>query len=376
MAFLARFNHWLESRWVAPAYVGWVLLGLAVFFFAAATNTLAGWLYVMSGVIMALLVIAIALPPRNLQGLEVQRSGLSPVSAGEALTVKLVIKNPRGRARGLFQVIDQVPNALGETPETSFSLLAPGHSQVWQYQLSPQQRGIYRWAGVSLRSAAPLGLFWCRRWTGAPAEAIVYPQILPLQRCAIIDTLGQQVGQHWPHSPRVQPATEGVTRALRPYRWGDPTRLIHWRTSARYGELRVRELEKVTAGQEVILALNTAGRWSAEQFEQAVIAAASLYVYSRNRGLAAALWLPHSALLWDYPGVLTALAGVQPLVTTDAQARPPSAVIWLTPVDAGSQLPAGSQQVVWGAEPSTTTDGRALWIDAQAPLQAQLQRPL
>jgi hypothetical protein len=42
-------------------------------------------------------------------------------------------------------------------------------------------------------------------------------------------------------------ATEGITRALRPYRWGDPIRLVHWRTSARFGDLRIRELE-VTLG--------------------------------------------------------------------------------------------------------------------------------
>jgi uncharacterized protein (DUF58 family) len=58
----------------------------------------------------------------------------------------------------------------------------------------------------------------------------------------------------------VKQATEGITRSLRPYRWGDPTRLIHWRTSARYGELRVRELEKVTTDQEVLIGLDTMAR--------------------------------------------------------------------------------------------------------------------
>ncbi|NMF84397.1 DUF58 domain-containing protein [Nodosilinea sp. P-1105] len=372
MARLARLSRWLEQRWVAPAYIGWVLLGLAVFFFAAATNTLAGWLYVMSGVIMGLLVVAVILPPRNLQGLEVQRSGIAPVSVGQPIMVNLTVKNSRGRSKGLFQLIDQIPSPLGDAPTHAISAIGPGQVQDWHYRLITQQRGIYRWAGVYLRSAAPLGLFWCRRWAAAPAEAVVYPHILPLQRCPMIDTLGQASGLHWPQSPRVQPATEGVTRALRPYRWGDPTRLIHWRTSARYGELRVRELEKVIAGQEVILALNTAARWSPDHFEQAVVAAASLYVYSLNRGLAAALWLPHQTLLRDYHRVLMALAEVHPLATADAADWPDQAVVWLTPLEATHQLVAGSQQVVWG-QASTAPHGRVLWIDSQAALQPQLQ---
>jgi len=40
-----------------------------------------------------------------------------------------------------------------------------------------------------------------------------------------------------------QRASQGLTRNLRQYRQGDSTRLIHWKTSARLGELQIRELE-------------------------------------------------------------------------------------------------------------------------------------
>jgi uncharacterized protein (DUF58 family) len=56
-------------------------------------------------------------------------------------------------------------------------------------------------------------------------------------------------------------------RSLRPYRISAPTRVIHWRTSAPYGELRVPELEIITGGQEVITALDSAANWQEEQFE-------------------------------------------------------------------------------------------------------------
>jgi uncharacterized protein (DUF58 family) len=376
MKIVMRLTDWLEQRWVNPAYVGWVLLGLAIFFFAAATNTLAGWLYVMSGVLLALLAIAAILPPRNLKGLVVQRLPIDPVSAGQPLSMALQVKNPQPQTKGLFQIIDPIPTTLGDPQKTAIRSLGAGQSQTWRYRLLTERRGLYDWPEITLRSAAPLGLFWCRRTLVAPASVVVYPQILPLHHCPIVDTLGDRAGQQWQYRPVVKLSTEGVTRSLRPYRWGDPTRLIHWRTSARYGELRVRELEKVTASQEVIIALNTADRWEGEDFEQAVIAAASLYTYANQQGFAAALWLPPNSLIQDRPGVLLALAAIQPLPSQAALSLPPAPVVWLTGQSEPSPaLPLGSRQIIWdrsrshGSEP----DGGTLWIDPEEPMQAQLQ---
>ncbi|MGF1567112.1 MAG: DUF58 domain-containing protein [Nodosilinea sp.] len=381
MTMLSRLSQGLERRWVNPAYGGWVLLGLAIFFFAAATNTLAGWLYVMSGVMLALLAIAAVLPPRNLSGLDIQRQPIQPVSAGEPLLVELHIHNTQRQPKGLFQVIDPVPARLGSVQRTAIGAVPPGQDCAWRYDLPTARRGVYRWQTVDLRSAAPLGLFWCRRKAVAPALAMVYPQILPLQRCPLVDTLSPREGQQWHHSHRVQPSTEGVTRALRPYRWGDPTRLIHWRTSARYGELRVRELEKVTASQEVILALNTVAPWASDDFEQAVIAAASLYSYLLKRGFAAVLWLPQLGFLRDYPGVLSALAAVEPAPKANGSTGWPQPlsqplVGLTTPTTAPPSLPPGSRLLIWGQPPAaapSSADSPMVWIDAQAPLSPQLQ---
>ncbi len=77
MSVKSRSTRWLETHWVNPAYIGWILGALALFFFMAATNTLSGWLYVMSGVIFALLAIASTLSTRNLKGIAVTRRPIS-----------------------------------------------------------------------------------------------------------------------------------------------------------------------------------------------------------------------------------------------------------------------------------------------------------
>ncbi len=378
---MQRFTQWLEHRWVNPAYVGWLLLGLALFFFAAATNTLAGWLYVMSGVMLALLLVAAVLPPRNLQGLVVTRSPIQPVTAEVPLEVQMEIRNPQRETKRMFQVIDALPSRLGHVQVTAVETLTGGQTHTWRYQVPTTRRGIYQWPKVDLRTAAPLGLFWSRRSQPAPATAVVYPQVLPLKRCPLLDTVGSRHGQDWRYNPVAKADTQGVTRALRPYRWGDPTRLIHWRTSARYGELRVRELETMTASREVIIALNTAARWHGDDFEQAVVAAASLFTYALKQGFTAALWLPNpdqtsdSTLLRDTSRVMHVLAGVEPLPAARViNSVPKGSTILLTAAGAlPVVLPVGSRQVVWGDGSSPASDGSFLSIDPNVSLEAQLQ---
>jgi uncharacterized protein (DUF58 family) len=381
----SKIADWLETHWVAPAYVGWVLMGLAVFFFAAATNTLAGWLYVMSGVLLGLLAIAALLPPRNLSGLEIERQPIRPVSAGEALRIELTLTNGTRQAKALLQALDELPAALAQPQQLAIAAIAPGRSHRWSYDIPTQRRGLYRWQAVALRTAAPLGLFWCRRTQAVPAAATVYPQILPLSQCALVDTLGQDSGQQWHTDHAVQLATEGITRSLRPYRWGDPTRLIHWRTSARYGEMRVRELEKITAGQRVIIALDTASPWESEAFEQAVVAAASLYIYALRRGFSTALWVPQEGLVREKLAVLTVLAAIaprqQPPISTPAGSAanrasfPKSPTVWLTgQAQSLSHLPPGSRQICWApASGQQAATDSTLWIYPDTPLQMQIQ---
>jgi uncharacterized protein (DUF58 family) len=376
MKVFQRFSDYLERRWVAPAYVGWVLLGLAIFFFAAATNTLAGWLYVISGVLLALLAIAAILPPRNLSGLRVQRHPIRPVSAGDALSIELRLENTQRQRKVLFQVVDSIPESLGPVQTTSIKAVHPGQYYSWTYQQPTQRRGLYHWSGGILRTAAPLGLFWSRRPFTAPASVVVYPQVLRLTRCPIVDALGAQSGQQWQYSRSVEDAAEGITRALRPYRWGDPTRLIHWRTSARYGELRVREMEVVTSGQAVLVALDQLGPWSSENFEQAVVVAASLYTYALNRGFTTALWTARWGLLRDHARVMSALAEVEPLEDgASAEPFPKRPVVWLTETAAAEKLPPGSRRCCWGIPGAAASSTRlqTLWIKAESPLLPQLQ---
>lgn len=373
---LLRFvTDWLETHWVAPAYAGGVLLSLGIAFFGAAVNSMAGWLYAISGVMLAIAVINIWSSPRSLHGLQVHRQPIRPISVGEPLIADLFIENTSPHPKVLLQVRDQVPPTFGTLPEQAIATLPPGKQHPWTYTCHPTRRGIYQWETVTLRTAAPFGLFWCQRPRNAPIHATVYPQIVSLAQCPLIDDMGAAAGTRWQATHQPQQANQGITRAVRPYRWGDPTRLIHWRTSARYGALRVRELEEQTADNQVLIGLDTRDRWTEEAFESAVSAAASLYLYGLRRQLSIALWLPHTGILQHKPTVLSALAEVMPGATPPASRLPAQPLIWLSSADGVPQsLPQGSRWVQWRSPdaPAASTLHPALVIDPAKPLGEQL----
>ncbi|WP_416676319.1 DUF58 domain-containing protein [Egbenema bharatensis] len=363
---LYRLLHWCETRWIAPAYSSWLMVGLALFFFGAATNTMAGWLYVMSGIMLALLLLAAFLAPRSLQGIRMTRQPIAPVSMGEPLTITLKLDNQTSTSKSLLQVEDILPPELGKSVVQAIDRIPAENSYLWSYGQPTTHRGVYHWQTIALRTAAPLGLFWCRREQSISAKAIVYPTVLSLSQCPLIDQMGQNTHQQIISAYHSHAATEGLTRTLRPYRWGDAIRLVHWRTSARYGELRVRELETYTGGQSIIIGLDSATQWSAPAFEQAVITAASLYFYVLQRSLPAQVWTAKTGLVQGDRSVLETLAAVQ-FGEARLSQPPPQPLIWISQNPGSlSTLSPGSRWILW-----QTADSEQL--SAQTPLTLAVQ---
>ncbi|BAU13100.1 hypothetical protein LEP3755_36370 [Leptolyngbya sp. NIES-3755] len=372
MRTVTRITDWLESHWINPAYSGWLLGAMGIFFFLAATNSMSGWLYVMSGIVFALMTIAAFLSRQSLKGLTITRRPIQPISAGEPLTIELLIQNSTRQRKSLIQAEDRISSVLGSPAQRVIEMINPTHSYYWVYQHSATRRGIFRWHEVQLRSAAPLGLFWCRKTISVNAIALIYPKVFPLQRCPLIDQLGQQNSMQL-QSQRAKAATEGMTRSLRPYRWGDPMRMIHWRSSARYGELRVRELETFTTGQEIVIAIDSAANWEPEAFEEAISAAASLYFYGDRQRLTMRLWTAGTGLIQGQQPVLETLAEIQANEESKVQPLPEATIVWLTQnPNSLNTLPNGSRWLLW----SNKTSGSAhsgIVVEKTRSLQSQLQ---
>jgi uncharacterized protein (DUF58 family) len=379
---------WLETHVAVPAYGGWVLMGLTFCFWLAATNTMAGWLYVLSGLGVALLLLSATMPMQMLKGLEIRRSPLSPVHVGDPLFVEIHIRNQTTQAKGLLMAQDQVPQGLGEQAEVVIEAISPHSPYIWQYSLHPERRGLYQWQTVTLRTGAPLGLFWSRRVQKVQARVLIYPRVLPLSRCPLLEEIGPSAQQPFQQVPQPRTGSEGSTRSLRPYRTGDPMRMVHWRSSARFNALRVRELEVIGGGQTFVIALDTQSNWHPDAFEQAVMAAASLVIYATQKQYTPQFWTSQWGQVEGTQQILEVLAQIEPQQTT-AKQQPDQSAIWLTTnPESISPLPLGSRYVLWtqptsvssASDRSNTVQANhqkpGISINPEVPLQIQLQKSL
>ena len=176
------------------------------------------------------------------RGLRFERSITPAVQVGEPVTVHITVWSERRLKRPLVTVLDHLPRRLVDR-DTIYSLpVAPSYDQPIQtkYTFVPRRRGIFRWQRVTVEGTDALGLATLRKTY--PTEAIelkVYPAPLPIH-ASFTPTAG------WGQSELETGRSTGSgldTRSIREYVMGDPLRTIHWKSSAKRGELMVKEFE-------------------------------------------------------------------------------------------------------------------------------------
>ena len=153
-----------------------------------------------------------------------------------------------------------------------------------------RQRGAYEVEAVSLLVADPLRMYPRRREEPTNARLLVFPRIVPLEQIGL--KAGMAIGE-------LRASTIVLPDPVRPigvrdYRTGDSPRHIHWKASARRGNIQVKVLER-TVRRELAIYLDAGGfdhSWLVYRealFERAVSAAASLANATIERGGAVSL---------------------------------------------------------------------------------------
>jgi uncharacterized protein (DUF58 family) len=127
-----------------------------------------------------------------------------------------------------------------------------------------------------IRTGDPFGLFESSAAVGNGATVVVYPRIepLPLWRLPASTVEGARSAPERSFHPTPLATT------VRPYAPGDAMSRIHWRSTARHGDIQVKEFElEQTADLWLVLDLDQAwqaGRGNDSTVEVAVRAAASI----------------------------------------------------------------------------------------------------
>ncbi len=181
-------------------------------------------------------IAAVRFSPADLPRSELPESILrnSPhavIFEGDQLRIKIGA-HTGGGARGPVRVRGRVAG----TELSAASGLVPKSGWEEQRLIGPVRRGVVQAASWVLDASDPLGLFtfdvhWKDRELG-----VVLPRFTSLTSRPQVRELEASIA-----APRAGSGTEMF--GVREYRPGDPLRRIHWRSSARHGELIVREFE-------------------------------------------------------------------------------------------------------------------------------------
>ncbi|OIV38170.1 hypothetical protein BIV57_07270 [Mangrovactinospora gilvigrisea] len=210
----------------------------------------------------------------------------SRVHAGQDARVYLRVDNVSRVPSGTLLLEDKVPYVLGARPRFVLDRVEPrGHREV-SYRVRSDMRGRYRLGPLQLRLADPFGMCELTRSFQQAEVLTVVPSVLPLPTVQ----LAGEWGGYGDNRARSIAAAGDDDVIPRGYRYGDDIRRVHWRSTARYGELMVRREEQPLRSRCTLL-LDTrdgahTGTGPASTFEWAVSAVASLSVHLISRGYA------------------------------------------------------------------------------------------
>jgi uncharacterized protein (DUF58 family) len=214
----------------------------------------------------------------------VRRLDPARVATGDRARVVLRIENISRLPTGLLLIEDTIPYLLGGRPRVVLDRLAPRRPIDVGYHVSGELRGRYRVGPLTVRLMDPFGLCELPRAFTSTDTLVVTPQVFSLPA---VPLSGEWGGAG--HSTSRSVATYGDDDvATREYRHGDDLRRIHWRTTARRGELTVRREEQPWQSRGAVL-LDTRlvahrGDGPTSSLEWAVSAAASISIHLARTG--------------------------------------------------------------------------------------------
>ncbi|MFE7902829.1 DUF58 domain-containing protein [Streptomyces sp. NPDC057424] len=211
---------------------------------------------------------------------------LSParVPAGSEARVHLRMDNVSRLPTGLLMLQDRVPYVLGPRPRFVLDRVEAGGRREVSYRVRSDLRGRYPLGPLQLRLTDPFGMCELTRSFSTYDTLTVIPRVEPLAP-ARLSGESKGYGDGRQRSLALAGEDDVIPRG---YRHGDDLRRVHWRSTARYGELMVRREEQPQRARCTVLldtrgiAYQGAGPDSA--FEWAVSGAASVLVHMLERG--------------------------------------------------------------------------------------------
>ncbi len=193
---------------------------------------------------------------------------------GDELRVTYTLRNASRLPKPWLEVHN--PTTLpGGLPGRALTLGSRAE-RSWLVRAPLARRGHFRIEPLQISTGDPFGLFEASAAVGQPVTLVVYPRLepIPLWKLPPASIEGSRA------APERTLQTTPLATSVRPYAPGDAMNRIHWKTTARHGEIQVKEFDlEQTADAWIFLDLDRSvahGEGDQSTLETAVRAAAAI----------------------------------------------------------------------------------------------------
>jgi uncharacterized protein (DUF58 family) len=232
------------------------------------------------------------------------------VSVGDPVRVLVRVFNDATSPSSVLLAEDQMPPGLDAQPRFVLDRIGAAGDRAITYRTRGRVRGRYTVGPLRVRTADPFGM--CERDLSLEGtdHLVVIPVVEPLPVLPLND---QSPGSSDNRPSSLATGGDDDIRT-REYRHGDPINRIHWRSTARRGELMVRQEESPRQSRATVLLDVRAGAHRGpgpeSSLEWAVSACASMSAHLAQRGFAVQMLIDRPvALRACVPAVVPAGAG-------------------------------------------------------------------
>src|SRR5713101_6183656 len=261
-----------------------IILIIVLAFFAVSS----GWrvLYLLTYVLLILFILSWFWTRYSLRKMVFRRTAsVGRVQVGETFDERLMLDNLSVMPKLWVQIAD------GSTlpgHRAGYVATITGRKRVsWRARTVCRQRGRFQLGPVTATSGDPFGMFRRRASLTGVREILVLPRVLPISNFALFTGGLPGRGRS---SQRALHTTPNAT-TIRDYVTGDALSRIHWRSSAHYNKLMVKEFDLDPAVDAwIFLDLHDAvqageGEHSTEEYAVTVAATIAVYLLRQDLSL-------------------------------------------------------------------------------------------
>lgn len=215
----------------------------------AAVNTGNNLLYLLLGMLLALIIVSGLMSELSLRDLTVVRRLPLRAQVGRPHLVEIEVFNHKGRVPSYAIEVEDLRAGQPADKRCFFLKISPKSAQVAAYRRTPAKRGRDKHVGFRIATRFPFGLFEKSREVPAEGELIIYPAVDPVQLPAM------PAGRHAGGDAAFGRGHGDDYLGLKLLRAGEDPRDVHWRKSAAVGQLVTRERAR-EARPDIVLPLD------------------------------------------------------------------------------------------------------------------------